>query len=86
MLQNFANMLVDYPWACEFHNFEGRMVDEVARGFDMIGYITLGTNDLPRAAAFYDKLCAELGAARMIERRFDAAGEITGETELTFTA
>ena len=34
MLQNFANMLVDYPWACEFHNFEGRMVDEVARGFD----------------------------------------------------
>ena len=33
----------------------------------MIGYVTLGTNDLPRAVAFYDKLCAELGATRMIE-------------------
>lgn len=33
----------------------------------MIGYVTLGTNDLPRAVAFYDKICAELGAARMIE-------------------
>ncbi len=31
-------------------------------------------------------LIAADGAARMIERRFDAAGEITGETELTFTA
>jgi len=30
----------------------------------MIGYITLGTNDLQRAAAFYDSLFAELGAAR----------------------
>jgi len=25
----------------------------------MIGYVTLGTNDLPRAAAFYDALLAE---------------------------
>ncbi|MEJ7927457.1 VOC family protein [Sphingobium sp. AN641] len=33
----------------------------------MIGYVTLGTNDLPRAIAFYDKICAELGAGRMIE-------------------
>lgn len=33
----------------------------------MIGYVTLGTNDLPRAIAFYDKLCAELGAGRMME-------------------
>ncbi len=30
----------------------------------MIGYVTLGTNDLPRAAAFYDTLLAELGAKR----------------------
>jgi len=30
----------------------------------MIGYATLGTNDLPRAAAFYDALLAELGAKR----------------------
>jgi catechol 2,3-dioxygenase-like lactoylglutathione lyase family enzyme len=33
----------------------------------MIGYVTLGTNDLPRAAAFYDALLEELGAKRMME-------------------
>ena len=31
----------------------------------MIGYVTLGTNDLPRAAAFYDALLAEIGAKRI---------------------
>jgi predicted lactoylglutathione lyase len=31
----------------------------------MIAYITLGTNDLPRAAAFYDALLGELGIQRM---------------------
>ena len=33
----------------------------------MIGYVTLGTNDLVRAAAFYDALLAELGAKRLWE-------------------
>ena len=33
----------------------------------MIGYVTLGTNDLARAAAFYDALLAELGARRIME-------------------
>jgi predicted lactoylglutathione lyase len=33
----------------------------------MIGYVTLGTNDLQRAAAFYDALLAEIGAKRMME-------------------
>jgi len=33
----------------------------------MLGYVTLGTNDLPRAAAFYDALLAELGAGRFME-------------------
>jgi predicted lactoylglutathione lyase len=33
----------------------------------MIGYVTLGTNDLQRAAAFYDELLAELGAKRIME-------------------
>ncbi len=33
----------------------------------MIGYATLGTNDLPRAAAFYDTLLAEIGATRLWE-------------------
>lgn len=30
----------------------------------MIGYVTLGSNDLPRAFAFYDALFAEIGASR----------------------
>jgi hypothetical protein len=34
----------------------------------MIGYVTLGTNDLPRAAAFYDAIGAELGVRRFLER------------------
>lgn len=33
----------------------------------MIGYVTLGTNDLPRAAQFYDALLGELGAKRFME-------------------
>ena len=33
----------------------------------MIGYATLGTNDLPRAAAFYDALLSEIGATRLWE-------------------
>jgi catechol 2,3-dioxygenase-like lactoylglutathione lyase family enzyme len=33
----------------------------------MIGYVTLGTNDLPRATAFYDALLAEIGAKRLWE-------------------
>jgi predicted lactoylglutathione lyase len=33
----------------------------------MIGYVTLGTNDLATAARFYDAIAAELGAARMME-------------------
>jgi catechol 2,3-dioxygenase-like lactoylglutathione lyase family enzyme len=31
----------------------------------MIGYVCIGTNDLPRAARFYDELTAVLGAKRM---------------------
>ena len=33
----------------------------------MIGYITLGTNDLDRAAKFYDALLGEMGAKRAME-------------------
>jgi len=33
----------------------------------MIGYVTLGTNDIERAARFYDPLLAELGAKRFME-------------------
>ena len=33
----------------------------------MIGYVTLGTNDMKRAGAFYDQLLAEFGAKRRME-------------------
>lgn len=33
----------------------------------MIAYTTLGTNDLARAARFYDELLAVIGATRMME-------------------
>ena len=33
----------------------------------MIGYVTLGTQDLDRARGFYDALLAEIGAGRAME-------------------
>ena len=33
----------------------------------MIGYVTLGTNDVKKSAAFYDALLAEMGATRFME-------------------
>lgn len=33
----------------------------------MIGYVTLGTNDMARACAYYDALLAEIGAKRVME-------------------
>lgn len=33
----------------------------------MIGYVTLGTSDLERAARFYDLIAAEMGVGRMME-------------------
>jgi len=33
----------------------------------MIGYVTVGTNDLSRAVAYYDELLAVLGAKRFME-------------------
>ncbi len=33
----------------------------------MIGYVTLGSNDLERSAKFYDPLAAEMGVGRMME-------------------
>ncbi len=33
----------------------------------MIGYVTLGTNDIERAAQFYDSLLSEIGAKRFME-------------------
>lgn len=33
----------------------------------MIGYVTLGTNDLARAASFYDAIAKEMGVGRMMD-------------------
>jgi catechol 2,3-dioxygenase-like lactoylglutathione lyase family enzyme len=33
----------------------------------MIGYVTVGTNDLPRATKFYDELLSTIGAKRWME-------------------
>ena len=45
----------------------------------MIGYVTLGTNDLPRAARFYDAIAADFGVGRMMDfESFIAWGEWSG--------
>ena len=45
----------------------------------MIGYVTLGTNDLEKAAPFYDAIAKELGVGRMMEfETFIAWGEMGG--------
>ncbi len=46
----------------------------------MIGYVTLGTNDLERAAAFYDQLLAELGAGRIMETERFIAWAVSPDT------
>ena len=33
----------------------------------MIGYVTVGTSDLQRAAKFYDAIAAEMGTGRMMD-------------------
>jgi len=52
----------------------------------MIGYVTLGTNDLPRGAAFYDAIGKEMGVGRMMENeRFIAWGEPGGAAGIGLT-
>lgn len=52
----------------------------------MIGYVTLGTNDLTRGAAFYDAIAEELGAPRMMEGEgFIAWGEPGGAPGIGLT-
>jgi len=42
----------------------------------MVGYVTLGTNNLKRAAEFYDALTKEFGVSRMMEsEKFIAWGK-----------
>ena len=52
----------------------------------MLGYVTLGTNDLPRAAKFYDAVAAEMGVGRMMEfDQFIAWGEAGGAPGIAAT-
>jgi predicted lactoylglutathione lyase len=52
----------------------------------MIGYVTLGTNDLEKAAAFYDSLLAEMGAGRFMEdEQFIAWAVSPGAPALSLT-
>jgi len=52
----------------------------------MIGYVTLGTNDLQRAAAFYDAIAKEMGTKRMMEyETFIAWGEPGGGAGIGLT-
>lgn len=52
----------------------------------MIGYVTLGTNDRARGARFYDAVCREMGAGRMMEtEQFIAWGTPGGGTGIGLT-
>ena len=47
----------------------------------MIGYVTVGTNDLDKAGAFYDELLSLVGARRiMTDERMLGWGKSPGET------
>jgi predicted lactoylglutathione lyase len=52
----------------------------------MIGYVTLGTNDLARAAEFYDKIAAVMDTPRMMEdENFIAWGTMDGGAGIAAT-
>jgi catechol 2,3-dioxygenase-like lactoylglutathione lyase family enzyme len=52
----------------------------------MIGYVTLGTNDLARGAKFYDALAAEMDTPRMMDfDNFIAWGKPDGPAGVALT-
>lgn len=52
----------------------------------MIGYVTLGTQNLQRGAKFYDAIMSEMGVGRMMDNEtFIAWGEPGGGTGLGIT-
>lgn len=52
----------------------------------MIGYVTLGTNDLARSAPFYDAIAKAMGVGRMMEfDGFIAWGEMGGKPGIGLT-
>ena len=52
----------------------------------MIGYVTLGTNDLEKAAKFYDAIAKEMGVGRMMDfDQFIAWGTMGGAPGIAAT-
>ncbi|MGB3711222.1 MAG: VOC family protein [Erythrobacter sp.] len=52
----------------------------------MIGYVTVGTNDLPRAAKFYDAIATHFGVGRMMDfDQFIAWGAMGGAPGIAAT-
>lgn len=52
----------------------------------MIGYVTFDTNDLPRAAKFYDAIASEMGTGRMVDfETFIAWGKPDGPAGIAAT-
>jgi predicted lactoylglutathione lyase len=52
----------------------------------MIGYVTLGTNDMEKAAKFYDALAREMGVGRMMDfDQFIAWGNMGGAPGIAVT-
>lgn len=52
----------------------------------MIGYVTIGTNDMARGAKFYDELLADIGASRFMEADSFIAWAVTpGGSSLAIT-
>jgi len=52
----------------------------------MIGYVTLGTNDMEKAAKFYDALAKEMGVGRMMDfDQFIAWGNMGGAPGIAAT-
>ena len=52
----------------------------------MIGYVTVGTNDLQKNASFYDAIAREMGVGRMMDtENFIAWGEAGGAAGIGLT-
>ncbi len=52
----------------------------------MLGYVTVGTNDLKRAATFYDAIAKEMGVGRMMDfDTFIAWGKMDGAAGIAAT-
>ena len=52
----------------------------------MIGYVTVGTSDMERAAKFYDAIAAEMGTGRMMDTEaYIAWGKLDGPAGIAAT-